>query len=299
MKTVAAPRDVRGEIDRAKRSGATIGFVPTMGALHEGHASLVRLARGRTGFVVVSIFVNPKQFGAGEDFGRYPRALDRDAELLESLGADLLFAPGDRDLYSPNDRTRISVEGLSDVLCGASRRGHFDGVVLVVAKLLNIVRPDEAYFGQKDAQQAIIIQRMAADLDFPARIVIGPTLREPDGLAMSSRNAYLDPEARRRAPALYGAIAEAKRRVEAGERSAAPLEAMMEARLREAGFAVDYAAIVDGGTLRPLDEIRGTVLIACAGVLGGTRLIDNAALRVSEGAVREVLLSFPEWSRYG
>jgi pantoate--beta-alanine ligase len=144
MKTIAAPRAVREEIDRAKRGGATVGFVPTMGALHEGHASLVRLARARTGFVAASIFVNPKQFGAGEDLARYPRSLDRDAELLASLGVDLLFAPGERDLYSPRDRTRVFVEGLSNVLCGAARPGHFDGVVLVVAKLLNIVRPDEA-----------------------------------------------------------------------------------------------------------------------------------------------------------
>jgi pantoate--beta-alanine ligase len=299
MKTIAAPRAVREEIDRAKRGGATVGFVPTMGALHEGHASLVRLARARTGFVAASIFVNPKQFGAGEDLARYPRSLDRDAELLASLGVDLLFAPGERDLYSPRDRTRVFVEGLSNVLCGAARPGHFDGVVLVVAKLLNIVRPDEAYFGQKDAQQAVIVQRMAADLDVPVRIVIGATVREADGLAMSSRNAYLDADARRRASALYGAIAQAKRRVEAGERSAAPLAATMERRLLEAGFGVDYAAIVDGETLRPVEEIRGTVLIACAGALAGTRLIDNVALRVDGGAVEEVLLAFPEWSRYG
>lgn len=299
MNIVATPREVRGEIERARRDGATVGFVPTMGALHEGHASLVRLARARTAYVAASVFVNPKQFGPGEDLARYPRDPARDAALLSALGADLLFAPTERDLYSPRDRTRVSVAGLSDALCGGFRPGHFDGVALVVAKLLNIVHPDEVYFGQKDAQQAVILQRMAADLDIPVRIVIAPTVREADGLAMSSRNAYLGAEERRRASALYAAILEAKRRVEAGERSSAPIAAEMERRLREAGFAVDYASIVDGETLRPIEEIRGTVLIACAGALAGTRLIDNVALRVSAGAVEEVLLSFPEWSRYG
>lgn len=299
MKTVTTPRSAHEETGRAKRSGALIGFVPTMGALHDGHASLVRLARSRSEYVVVSIFVNPKQFGPREDLARYPRAIERDAAVLEETGCDLLFVPSERDLYSPQDRTRIAVEGLADVLCGASRPGHFEGVALVVAKLLNIVRPDEAYFGQKDAQQAVIIQRMAADLDFPVRIVIGPTVREPDGLAMSSRNAYLDAAARARAPALYGALVEAKRLIDEGERESRPVVDLMERRMREAGFAVDYAAIVDGATLRPLERIAGTILVACAGRLGETRLIDNVALRVADGAVEEILLSFPEWSRYG
>jgi pantoate--beta-alanine ligase len=299
MKTVTAPRSARELAEAARRSGARIGFVPTMGALHEGHASLVRIARARSTFVIASIFVNPKQFGPREDFTRYPCTLDSDAKVLEELGCDLLFLPTERDLYSPHDRTRISVEGLSDVLCGAARPGHFQGVALVVAKLFHILGPDEAYFGQKDAQQAVIIQRMAADLDIPVRIVIGPTVREQDGLAMSSRNAYLDAGARARAPILFEALSEVKRRIEAGERSSSPLISFMERRMREAGFAVDYAAIVDGETLRPLERIAGTVLVACAGRLAGTRLIDNIALRIANGAVEEILLAFPEWSRYG
>jgi pantoate--beta-alanine ligase len=298
MNTVTTAREVREAVDRAKRSGALVGFVPTMGALHEGHASLVRMARSRTGFVAASIFVNPKQFGPKEDLARYPRAFDRDRRMLEDLGCDLLFHPDERDLYSPADRTRIAVEGLSDVLCGATRTGHFNGVALVVAKLFNIVRPDEAYFGQKDAQQAVVVQRMTADLDFPVRIVLGPTVREADGLAMSSRNGYLDPTARAKAPALYRALRVAKERIEGGERNPAPIIAMMMETIREAGFDVEYACIVDGGTLRTLERIGGTALIACAGRIGGTRLIDNIALRVSGVHVEEILLAFPEWSRY-
>lgn len=299
MIIVTTPAAVREEVARARRAGASIGLVPTMGALHEGHASLVRLARSRTRHVVASIFVNPKQFGPREDLSRYPRPIERDTRLLEELGCDCLFLPSAHDLYSSEDRTRVTVEGLSETLCGASRPGHFDGVTLVVAKLLHIVSPDEAYFGQKDAQQAVIIQRMIADLDIPVRVVLGPTVREADGLAMSSRNAYLSPEERRRAPALYAALVEARRRVEEGERSVATLVARMEERLREAGFEVDYAAIVDGATLRPLAEVAGLALIACAARLGSTRLIDNVALRVEGRAVAEAVLEFPEWSRYG
>lgn len=299
MITVTTPAAVREEISRARRGGASVGLVPTMGALHEGHASLVRLARSRTRFVAASVFVNPKQFGPREDLARYPRPIERDERLLEDLGCDLLFLPDARDLYSPDDRTRVTVAGLSETLCGASRPGHFDGVTLVVAKLLNIVAPDEAFFGQKDAQQAVIVQRMAADLDIPVRIVVGPTVRESDGLAMSSRNAYLSPEERRRAPALHAALEEARGRIEAGERASAPLAARIEERLRAAGFEVDYAAIVDGPTLRPLPEIAGVVLVAAAARLGATRLIDNVALRVEGRAVAETVLEFPEWSRYG
>lgn len=299
MIIVTTPAAVREEIARARRAGASIGLVPTMGALHEGHASLVRLARARVRYVVASIFVNPKQFGPREDLSRYPRPIERDTRLLEDLRCDCLFLPGAGDLYSSEDRTRVTVAGLSETLCGASRPGHFDGVTLVVAKLLNIVSPDEAYFGQKDAQQAVIVQRMIADLDMPVRVVLGPTVREADGLAMSSRNAYLSPDERRRAPALYAALAEARRRIEEGERSAATLVARLEDRLREAGFEVDYAAIVDGATLRPLAEVAGLVLIACAARLGSTRLIDNVALRVEGRAVAEAVLEFPEWSRYG
>jgi pantoate--beta-alanine ligase len=298
MKTVTAPREARRAVDEAGRTGARIGFVPTMGALHEGHASLVRMARARTDFVVASIFVNPRQFGPKEDLSRYPRTFEADRRMLEDLGCDLLFHPNEADLYSPADRTLVSVEGISDLLCGASRPGHFHGVALVVAKLFNIVGPDEAFFGQKDAQQALVIQRMAADLDFPVAIRLCPTVREADGLAMSSRNRYLDPQARAKAPAMYDGLLSARRRIEAGERDPAPLASSMSAAMRAAGFDVEYASVVEGSTLAPLERIEGTVLLACAGRLGATRLIDNVALRVSVAGVEEVVLEFPEWSRY-
>jgi len=299
MKTFTTPRGIHEHLLRERRGGARVGLVPTMGALHDGHASLVRLARGRTDLVAASIFVNPKQFGPCEDFSRYPRDPERDARLLEELGCDILFLPSQNDLYSAADRTRVQVEELSDALCGMSRPGHFQGVTLVVAKLFNIVQPDEAYFGQKDAQQALIIQRMAADLDFPVRVVLGPTVREPDGLAMSSRNAYLDADARRRAVSLSKALSAARDRIERGERDAEPLAALMRGILESAGVAVEYAAVVDGATLEPRREVEGTVLVACAANVGATRLIDNVALNVSGNEVREVLLEFPEWNRYG
>lgn len=298
MKTVTTPREARRTVDEVRKTGARIGFVPTMGALHEGHASLIRMARARTGCVVASIFVNPKQFGPREDFSRYPRTFEVDRRMLGDLGCDILFHPDAADLYSPADRTRISVEGISDLLCGAARHGHFHGVALVVAKLLNIIGPDEAFFGQKDAQQALVIQRMAADLDFPVSIRLGPTVREADGLAMSSRNRYLDPEARAKAPAMYAGLSAARAAVEAGERDPGPLDAMMAGTMRAAGFDVEYACAVDGATLGPLARIEGTVLLACAGRIGGTRLIDNVALRVSGAKVEEIVLEFTEWSRY-
>ncbi len=299
MKIVRTPAEVRGILSGIRRAGKRIGLVPTMGALHEGHASLVRLARERTECVVTSIFVNPKQFGPKEDFRSYPRSEVRDTEILESLGCDVVFAPSDRDFYSSADQTRITVQELSDVLCGASRPGHFQGVVLVVAKLFNIVQPDEAYFGQKDAQQAVIIQRMAADLDFPIRIIIGPTVREPDGLALSSRNDYLTPEERQRAPALYRSLQMARRRIERGERDVHALTASIRGEVEGGGIDLDYAEIVDAATLEPLTRVEGTVLLAVAGRIGRARLIDNIALTVSGEEVKEVVLEFPEWSRYG
>jgi pantoate--beta-alanine ligase len=298
MKTVTAPREARRAVDEIRKTGARIGFVPTMGALHEGHASLVRMARARNGFVAASIFVNPKQFGPKEDLSRYPRTFEADRRMLEDLGCDLLFHPSDADLYSPADRTRISVEGISDLLCGATRSGHFHGVALVVAKLFNILGPNEAFFGQKDAQQALVIQRMAADLDFPVAILLGPTVREADGLAMSSRNRYLDAKSRSKAPAMYAGLSAAKNRIEAGERDPVPLAAIMAGTMRAAGFDVEYASAVDGATLGPLEKIDGRVLLACAGRIGGTRLIDNVALRVTGADVDEIALEFPEWSRY-
>jgi pantoate--beta-alanine ligase len=299
MKIIRTPAEVQGILSGIRRAGKRIGFVPTMGALHEGHVSLVRLARERTECVVTSIFVNPKQFGPKEDFRSYPRSEVRDTEILESLGCDIVFAPSDRDFYSSADQTRITVQELSDVLCGASRPDHFQGVVLVVAKLFNIVQPDEAYFGQKDAQQAVIIQRMTADLDFPIRIVIGPTVREPDGLALSSRNDYLTPQERKQAPALYRSLEMARRRIERGERDVNALTAIIRGEVEGEGIDLDYAEIVDGATLEPLTRVEGTVLLAVAGRIGRARLIDNIALTVSGDEVKEVVLEFPEWSRYG
>jgi len=298
MKIVTTPREVREITGHARKADARIGLVPTMGALHEGHASLIRLARERTGYVVASIFVNPTQFGPQEDLARYPRTFESDRRLLEDLGCDLLFHPSVSDVYSPADRTRISVKELSSVLCGATRIAHFQGVALIVAKLFNIVGPDEAYFGQKDAQQAVVIQRMSADLDFPVAIVLGPTVREADGLAMSSRNVYLDAPSRARAPVIYGALCAARERIEAGERNPAPICVMMTRSMRDGGIDVEYAAVVDGETLQALDRIGGIVLIAAAGGVGGTRLIDNIALKVSGTAVEETTLAFPAWSRY-
>jgi pantoate--beta-alanine ligase len=299
METVRTPAAVREALGGARCSGEPVGLVPTMGALHEGHASLVRMARERTKRVVATIFVNPKQFGPREDYARYPRDEARDAAMLEELGCDLLFAPSGRDLYSAGDRTRVSVDGLSDALCGRFRPGDFQGVALVVAKLFNIVQPDEAFFGQKDAQQALVIQRMAADLDFPVRITIGPTVRESDGLAMSSRNRYLDGAERERAPALYRALQDARAAVARGERGAGAVGSRVRRAMERAGFEVDYAEVVDGETLGPLDRIEGTVLIAAAGRLGRTRLIDNVALAVHGASVDETILAFPRWSRYG
>lgn len=298
MITVTKPAEVFGIVRDAKCEGKRIGFVPTMGDLHEGHLSLVRLARERTDFVVVSIFVNPKQFGPQEDLAQYPRDETGDAEKLESLGCDLLFTPVTADIYSPADRTSIRVEKLSDVLCGESRSGHFHGVALVVAKLFNMVQPDEAFFGQKDAQQAVIIQRMTADLDCPIRIILGPTVREPDGLAMSSRNTYLSSEDRERAAALSRALRMAHERIRGGERDAGALRTLMRDAIASNGIDVDYAEIVDGETLEPMETVTGTVLCAVAGRVGGTRLIDNVALTVSGSDVTEVLLEFPGWSRY-
>lgn len=281
-----------------KRGGKCIGFVPTMGALHEGHTSLVRLARQQTDFVIVSIFINPKQFGPREDLVRYPCDEDGDREILRDIGCDLLFVPATADIYSPGDRTRIQIEELSDALCGASRPGHFHGVALIVAKLFNMVQPDKAFFGQKDAQQAVIIQRMTADLDFPVAIVLGPTVREPDGLALSSRNRYLTAEHRKSATALFRALVSVHGKIREGERDVGVLRNLMRDTMIDAGVDVDYAEVVDGESLRPVETATGTLLIAVAGRVGGTRLIDNIALAVSDNSAEEILLEFPQWSRY-
>jgi pantoate--beta-alanine ligase len=298
MKKATSPAEARRIITEVKREGRSIGLVPTMGALHDGHLSLVRIALERSDFTVVSLFVNPKQFGEGEDLDKYPRTEEEDAHMLEELGVDLLFMPPTDSLYSGSDATSVTIKGLGDHLCGASRPGHFDGVLLVVAKLFNITAPDYAFFGQKDAQQAVIVQRMAADLDFPLRIYLAPTVREEDGLAMSSRNRYLTAEERDNAPAMRNGLLAAAESIKNGEKNATIIKEMVSARMKEGGFEIDYVEMVDGETLQPAEAAEGTVLLAVAGKLGSTRLIDNIALRITSEGVSETLLEFPEWSRY-
>jgi len=280
MKTtvVADIAPLREAVAEARRCGRTIGLVPTMGALHAGHLSLIQAARLETGFVVVSIFVNPTQFGPNEDFNRYPRPLERDLELCRAAAVDVVFHPQPEVMYPPGYRTFVEVTGLQDVLCGAARPGHFRGVATVVLKLFNLVQPDRAYFGQKDAQQVRILQQMVRDLNVPVEIRVCPIVREADGLALSSRNEYLEAEERRRATVLYRALTEARRRIEAGERDAAVVQQTMKEQIAcTPGAVLDYAAVVDADSLQALDRIvaERPVLLALAVRFGGTRLIDN------------------------
>ncbi len=278
--TIAA---VRQAVAAAHRRGLSVGLVPTMGALHEGHASLLRAARAESGFVVASIFVNPTQFGPKEDFGCYPRTLAQDLELCGREGVDLAFVPEAATMYPPGSCTYVEVHGLQDVLCGASRPNHFRGVATVVLKLFNIVQPEVAYFGQKDAQQVRILQQMVRDLHLPVEVRTCPIVRAPDGLALSSRNQYLNAEQKRDATVLYEALQEARRAIERGERNAALIRRGLETRLAEApGAMVDYATVMDYATLRPLERLHGEVLLAVAVRFGETRLIDNLILTVTK-----------------
>ncbi len=262
-----------------RRRGKTIGFVPTMGALHAGHLALVRRARSIADRVVVSIFVNPLQFGQGEDFGRYPRDLRWDAALLRGKGVDILFAPTEDRFYPEGFQTHVEVEKTSEGLCGRSRPGHFRGVVTVVAKLFNIVQPDVALFGRKDFQQVRVIQRMVEDLSIPVRIIEQPTVREVDGLALSSRNAHLSPEERDRAISLVKTLREARETVRKGLVDAGKVAAEARGKLEAAGLRVDYVEARSGRTLQPEAVVRpGTVLLAAVWA-GNTRLLDNIVLR--------------------
>jgi pantoate--beta-alanine ligase len=261
------------------RPDRRVGLVPTMGALHQGHLSLVRAAREQCESVVVSIFVNPLQFGPNEDLAKYPRTLERDCELLEREKVDILFTPSVDDMYPKNAVTLVAVEGMSEKLCGRSRPGHFRGVTTVVAKIFHIVEPERAFFGQKDAAQCAIIRRMARDLNFPVEIVVGPIVREPDGLAMSSRNAYLSPPERKSALVLYRALSEVKKRFDQGERNADQLaDSGQQVLSQEPEARLDYLEIVDPDTLDPVTEIQSETLVAVAALIGGTRLIDNIVL---------------------
>jgi pantoate--beta-alanine ligase len=269
------------EVQRANRS---IGFVPTMGALHEGHLSLMREARAQCDTLVVSIFVNPTQFGPAEDFTKYPRDLDRDAALLAGESVDYLFAPTAGDIYPPEFSTHVTVEGLSEQLEGASRQGHFRGVATVVAILLNIVRPDVAFFGQKDAQQAAVLKRMVRDLAFDTKVVVLPIVREESGLALSSRNAFLTDEQRRAATVLHRGLSQASRAYTDGECSAARLVEIVSSTIASEPLArVDYISLNDAEDFQPLVQVEEKpALLSVAVYIGKTRLIDNMVLGVTE-----------------
>jgi pantoate--beta-alanine ligase len=269
--------ETRAAIDAARRHGAVIGFVPTMGYLHAGHLSLIAEARqAGADYLVASVFVNPKQFGPNEDFARYPRDEERDALMLEGEGVDLLFLPAVEVMYPAGASTTVAVGGVSRTLEGERRPGHFDGVATVVAKLFNIVRPDIAAFGSKDAQQCAVIDRMVRDLDIPLRLVFGATVREHDGLAMSSRNAYLDGNERAKAPALHRALRAGEEAITHGIHDAAAVEQLMHRVVaEEGGVEVDYLAVVDPLTFEPPSDFERDVLLAGAVRIGKTRLIDN------------------------
>lgn len=279
METIHTVSWMKQVAREARASDRILGFVPTMGALHEGHFSLVRAARQQCSPVVVSVFVNPKQFGPAEDLKKYPRPFEADRAALENLGVDYLFAPAPEEIYPPGFRTAVVVEGLSDRLEGRSRPGHFRGVATVVLKLFEIVQPCFAYFGRKDAQQACILRQMSADLDLDSQIVVCSIVREPDGLALSSRNAYLKGNDRRAATALYRSLDAMRREIAAGERDAARLVVALRRVLdAEPAIALDYAEIVDVKTLEPVVSLRRACLVLLAAVVGGTRLIDNALI---------------------
>lgn len=267
---------------KLKKRGFSVGFVPTMGALHEGHMSLVDKASSENTKLIVSIFVNPIQFGPGEDYEKYPRPLKKDLKLLkDSKKVDCVFAPDNSMMYPQGAATYVTVENqMAQSLCGASRPGHFKGVTTIVAELLNIVKPDRIYLGQKDAQQAAILAKMIKDMHYNVEAVICPIVREKDGLAKSSRNAYLTPEQRDTAPVLYKSLQMAESMVELGERSAEIIKKEIRRKIKEAGVEIDYIEAVDAFTLEPVVNISDSVLIAAAIFVGKTRLIDNTIIKI-------------------
>jgi pantoate--beta-alanine ligase len=276
MRRLAATRDVRRAVAGWRALGLDVAFVPTMGGIHEGHLSLVRRAKENADRVVVSIFVNPLQFGPREDYRGYPRPRLRDRALLRAAGVDLLWEPAAHDLYPEGERTRVRVRELDEVLDGPRRPGHFEGVATVVLKLLNVVTPDVLWLGQKDAQQAVIVERMVRDLCLPVAVRRGATVREPDGLAMSSRNAYLTTEERAEAVGLARGLAAALAALRGGERAAAKIRAVARRELaRRRRLKAEYVAVVDAATLEPVERVKGRVLVAVAARVGRARLIDN------------------------
>jgi len=267
---------VRSKVGAARRRGERIGLVPTMGALHAGHMSLIETARRSCEYVVVSIFVNPTQFGAGEDLAKYPRSLESDLAMCEESGVDVVFAPSVEEMYGSENLTWVTVEKLTGALCGRFRPGHFRGVTTVCAKLFNIVWADVAFFGQKDAQQAIVIKRMVSDLNMPLEIVVCPTVREASGLAVSSRNKYLGEHEREEAALIYESLRKCREMVESGvDEVKAIIEAMREVLGKSPDIKIEYVEIVDAESLERLERVRGRVLAAAAVRLGAARLIDN------------------------
>lgn len=280
MEIIGSVSEMQKLADQLRQKGVTIGLVPTMGYLHEGHLSLIREAKTNSDIVVVSVFVNPTQFGPGEDFKDYPRDFDRDAKLAESAGCDIIFHPDVQDMYPENHKTHVQVEQITGVLCGASRPTHFRGVTTIVAKLFNIVKPHLAVFGQKDAQQVIVIKRMVEDLNFDLKIVVAPIMREPDGLAMSSRNIYFTPGQRKQAVVLYESLMHAKKIIEQGERNGEHVKKQIRSMIEQQPDAkIDYIEIVDTSNLNPVKHLQGEILIALAVKIGKPRLIDNVIVR--------------------
>ena len=284
MKIVHTINEIRQSVLEKKKQNTRVGLVPTMGALHAGHGLLIEAAANECDFVVVSIFVNPTQFGLGEDFEKYPRTLESDAAYCEQLGADVIFAPSADQMYPAQQLTWVDTEKLTGVLCGASRPGHFKGVTTVCAKLFNIVQADIAYFGQKDAQQAMVIQRMVKDLNMPLEIRVCPIIREDDGLAMSSRNKYLSTDQRKQALCLYKALTTCQSQIAAGQRQAAPLIDAMSRMIQQHQGQIDYISITDPHTLEPLEQIEQRALVLVAVYIGKTRLIDNLLIDLNTPA---------------
>ncbi|HEV7787007.1 MAG TPA: pantoate--beta-alanine ligase [Thermoanaerobaculia bacterium] len=285
MRTARTKDELRHRVEAWRREGARIGFVPTMGALHEGHLSLVKIARERGTRVVASVFVNPTQFGPTEDFKRYPRQPEKDAAMLEAAGCDLLFLPGVETVYPPGNATFVEPAGAALGLEGTCRPGHFRGVATVVLSLLNLVQADLAVFGEKDAQQVAVIRQMARDFHLPAEIVPAPTIREVDGLAMSSRNAYLSPPERQAATVLYRSLTAAAELIASGERRGGEVRRRLREVLESDPAAkVEYAEVVNAETFAPVETLQGNLVLPLAVRIGGTRLIDNIRLAVENAA---------------
>ncbi|HZR32991.1 MAG TPA: pantoate--beta-alanine ligase [Terriglobales bacterium] len=291
MRIIAGIDDMRAACRQVRAEGKRLGLVPTMGALHDGHLSLVRAARSTCDLVAVSIFVNPLQFGPNEDFAKYPRDLEHDRKLLGQENVDLLVTPSAEEMYPAGNSTYVTVEGLSDRLCGRSRPGHFRGVTTVVSKLFHIIGPDASFFGQKDAAQAAIIRRMVRDLHFDVQIVVCPTVRERDGLAMSSRNRYLDPSQRKSGGVLYRALTRIQTLADRGERRGEALITAGKGVIgEELGVRLDYLEVVDPDTLEPLQDVSRGALVAVAAFVDGVRLIDNIQLTSSGKSVAPLLI---------